>query len=111
MLKLFRRLEPGVNLELAIGRFLTQKCDFPHTPQPWRRCWYECVTASFTSGYLMVAKDAVFLPKERRGLQVLFDAYALEKAVYELGYELNNRPAWVRIALRGSLHSIRAGEI
>lgn len=41
----------------------------------------------------MAAKDAVFLPKERRELQVLLDADGLEKAVYELGSELNNRPA------------------
>lgn len=98
VLKLFKRLERRVNRELAIGRFLTQQCDFPHTPQPWRRFWYEWVTASLTNGYLMAAKDAVFLPKERRELQVLLDAYVREKAVYELGYELNNRPAWVGIA-------------
>jgi maltose alpha-D-glucosyltransferase/alpha-amylase len=35
-----------------------------------------------------------------RGLLGLF---VLEKALYELGYELNNRPDWVRIPLRGLL--------
>jgi maltose alpha-D-glucosyltransferase/alpha-amylase len=29
--------------------------------------------------------------------------YALEKAVYELGYELNNRPSWVEVPIRGLL--------
>jgi len=91
VLKLFRRLEPEVNPELAIGRFLTQKCDFPHTPQPWRRFWYEWVTASFTIGYLMAAKNAVFLPKECQELQVLLEAYGLEKTVHELGYEQQSR--------------------
>jgi hypothetical protein len=37
--------------------------------EPWRRFWYEWVTAAFTKGYLMAAKDALFLPKERQELQ------------------------------------------
>ena len=36
-------------------------------------------------------------------LKVLLDAYLLEKAVYELGYELNNRPDWVKVPLQGIL--------
>jgi maltose alpha-D-glucosyltransferase/alpha-amylase len=34
---------------------------------------------------------------------VLFDAYLLEKAVYEIRYELNNRPGWVKIPIRAVL--------
>jgi maltose alpha-D-glucosyltransferase/alpha-amylase len=30
--------------------------------------------------------------------------YLIEKALYELGYELNNRPDWIRIPLRGLRH-------
>jgi maltose alpha-D-glucosyltransferase/alpha-amylase len=32
---------------------------------------------------------------------VLLNNFLLEKAIYELGYELNNRPDWVKIPLRG----------
>ena len=34
---------------------------------------------------------------------MLLNAYLLEKALYELLYELNNRHAWVRIPLAGIL--------
>jgi len=36
-----------------------------------------------------------------RELQALLDIYLLEKAVYELGYELNNRPEWITIPIQG----------
>ena len=31
----------------------------------------------------------------------LLDLFLIDKALYELNYELNNRPDWVRIPLRG----------
>jgi maltose alpha-D-glucosyltransferase/alpha-amylase len=34
-------------------------------------------------------------------LKVLLDIYLLEKAIYEVGYELNNRPQWVKVPLQG----------
>ena len=39
----------------------------------------------------------------REELNILLNIYLLEKALYELGYELNNRPHWVRIPLIGIL--------
>jgi predicted trehalose synthase len=40
---------------------------------------------------------------------MLLDIYLLEKAVYELGYELNNRPAWTKIPLRGIQQLMETG--
>ena len=53
------------------------------------------MSASFLKGYFATAGAAPFLPRSRDQLRVLIDAYLLEKAVYELSYELNNRPDWV----------------
>jgi maltose alpha-D-glucosyltransferase/alpha-amylase len=46
---------------------------------------------------------AGFLPENRDELKILLNVYLLEKALYELGYELNNRPNWVKIPLIGVL--------
>jgi maltose alpha-D-glucosyltransferase/alpha-amylase len=71
--------------------------------EPWARFWYRWVSAVFLKAYLTEASQVPFLPQGRDELQVLLDAHLLEKAIYELGYELNNRPDWIRIPLRAIL--------
>jgi maltose alpha-D-glucosyltransferase/alpha-amylase len=53
--------------------------------------------------YLQVASQGAFLPRSPQELEVLLDAYLLEKVIDELGYELNHRPEYVEIPLRGIL--------
>lgn len=72
--------------------------------EPWRKFWYKWVASEFLRRYLEVAEEAPFVPKDLEELQVLLDLYTLEKVVYELGYELNNRPRRVGIPLQGILH-------
>ncbi len=69
----------------------------------WARFWYERVSACFLDEYLSVGEGGGFLPRSREELRILLDAYLLEKAIYELGYELNNRPNWIDIPLHGIL--------
>ena len=70
----------------------------------WAGFWYFHVASAYLGGYLDSARDRVFLPAEPGAVEKLLDAYLLEKAVYEVGYELNNRPAWLGIPVQGVLH-------
>jgi maltose alpha-D-glucosyltransferase/alpha-amylase len=63
--------------------------------------WQRWVGAEFFKSYLQAAAGGRFVPGSRDELRVLMGALLLEKAVYELAYELNNRPDWVGIPLRG----------
>jgi maltose alpha-D-glucosyltransferase/alpha-amylase len=67
------------------------------------RFWYQWVSASFLRAYLAEAAKGTFLPTKPEAVESLLQAYLLEKALYEIGYELNNRPDWVKIPLRGVL--------
>ncbi len=67
------------------------------------RFWYQSAGASFLRAYLDESGAASHLPPDRAELRILLDAYLLEKALYEIIYELNNRPDWVRIPIRGAL--------
>jgi maltose alpha-D-glucosyltransferase / alpha-amylase len=67
------------------------------------RSWLKEVTAAYLAAYYERAAGARFLPDDETGRSVLLDTFLLEKALYEVRYELNNRPDWVGIPLRGIL--------
>ena len=69
----------------------------------WVRTWNRWVGATFLSGYREATAGAAFLPSDDAEWAALLDAFLLEKACYELTYELNNRPGWVAIPIRGIL--------
>jgi maltose alpha-D-glucosyltransferase/alpha-amylase len=76
----------------------------PYTAHEWADFWYAWSSATYLQAYLQATGGAQFLPADRQQLQTLLESYLLEKALYELRYELNNRPHWVRIPLEGVLH-------
>lgn len=68
---------------------------------PWTDLWYRSVSAVFVRSYLEAAGNAPFIPADKEELKLLLKIFLLEKSVYEVGYELNNRPEWVVIPLKG----------
>jgi maltose alpha-D-glucosyltransferase/alpha-amylase len=72
----------------------------------WGRFWVQCVSAAFLKSYLAAAGAASFVPHAADDLDLQLNTMLLEKALYELRYELNMRPDWVRIPLRGILEVV-----
>jgi maltose alpha-D-glucosyltransferase / alpha-amylase len=70
---------------------------------PWVELWETWVSATFLRAYFAATRGATFLPPESDDLETLLQGFVLDKALYELAYELNNRPDWVHIPLAGLL--------
>lgn len=71
--------------------------------------WEREMRDAFLRGYLPEGRDhPPFLPQARARLDVLLELFEAEKLFYELAYELNNRPTWVWIPLRGLVTMFRA---
>ena len=73
----------------------------------WSQAWQNCASAAFLRAYREnIARNQDLLPPVVQ-TQTLLDAFVLEKALYELLYELNNRPAWIHIPIAGILSLCR----
>ncbi len=75
----------------------------------WCHRWYDQVSKVFLDTYRETMRETGLLPEDPDECKLLLDAFLLEKALYELGYELNNRPDWVGIPLQGILDLLGPG--
>jgi maltose alpha-D-glucosyltransferase/alpha-amylase len=66
----------------------------------WGRAWYFWTSVAFLTAYRQTAAGTVFLPASDEEFECLLECCLLEKALYELQYELNNRPDWVDLPLQ-----------
>jgi maltose alpha-D-glucosyltransferase/alpha-amylase len=76
--------------------------------EPWACLWRQWVSSAFLRAYLRAAEGSILLPESPDEARLLLRSLVLEKAIYELGYELESRPDWVRIPLRGILELIES---
>jgi maltose alpha-D-glucosyltransferase/alpha-amylase len=70
---------------------------------PWADVWETWVSAAYLRSYLNATRGAAFLPALAPDMDTLLQLFMLDKTLYELGYELNNRPDWAHIPLAGLL--------
>ncbi|AKT37257.1 maltose alpha-D-glucosyltransferase [Chondromyces crocatus] len=70
---------------------------------PWVDAWVAWTSAAFLNGYLPTirAGNELLIPRTAADTELLLGFYLLEKCIYEVGYELNNRPDWLEIPLQG----------
>ncbi len=92
----------------GLDQYVQRHPDSERTLEPWARLWENAASTAFLEAYRQaMSADGDILPMQVQA-DALLSAYLLEKALYELLYELNNRPAWVRIPLAGILALPRA---
>ena len=68
--------------------------------------WELAAARAFFAAYLEAAAGPAGVPAERAESERIVRFFMLEKALYEIAYELANRPDWVEIPLRGVLRLI-----
>jgi maltose alpha-D-glucosyltransferase/alpha-amylase len=66
---------------------------------PFADIWIHYMSGFFMKAYLETVKDTNLIPKTKEDLKILLQSYLLERALYALEYELNNRPDRIIIPL------------
>ncbi|MEO8631028.1 MAG: putative maltokinase, partial [Betaproteobacteria bacterium] len=72
------------------------------------RGWQTESTKAFMSGYAKATADLPSVPRDPLQWQRLLDLFLIEKALYELRYEMSARPDWVSVPMRGLLGLLAA---
>jgi trehalose synthase-fused probable maltokinase len=77
----------------------------------WARGWEAWTSASFLEGYLDAAAAGAFMPAESEQFRRALELFMLDKALYELQYEMNNRPLWAAAPLSGVMQILESGAV
>ncbi|HEV7348553.1 maltose alpha-D-glucosyltransferase [Telluribacter sp.] len=67
---------------------------------PFAEIWVHYVSGFFMQAYLETVEGSLFIPREKEDLNVMTQTFILEKAIFDLNEELNNRPDWVIVPLQ-----------
>ena len=73
----------------------------------WAAVWRRWMSALFLRSYLETAGNADFVPNSLREKRILIQSYLLEKCLFEINYELEYRPDWLRIPVQGILDQLQ----
>jgi maltose alpha-D-glucosyltransferase/alpha-amylase len=93
-----REVEQGAISAASLPRFTA-----------WANRWTNWISAACLESYLSHVGSSEILPAGVAERALLLDTHLLRKAIYELGYEVNNRPDWLPIPCRGILALLAGG--
>jgi maltose alpha-D-glucosyltransferase / alpha-amylase len=82
-------------------KYVSRRPEDQQRMEPWAKLWFSSASREFLRAYRDTVVVSPIIPSDESDFQLVLDAYVLDKALYELGYELNNRPDWVSIPLLG----------
>jgi maltose alpha-D-glucosyltransferase/alpha-amylase len=68
--------------------------------EEWKQIWHTTAAEAFLSSYRATVGDDPIIPRREQDFQRMLDILLVSKAVYDIGYEIDNRPDWLPIALR-----------
>ncbi|MFI8379757.1 maltose alpha-D-glucosyltransferase [Leeuwenhoekiella sp. NPDC079379] len=88
----------------AYSPILGQNYTDSYTPsdlETWVEAWYYYTTRFYLNGYNETMQDSQLIPQNETDYNVVLNTFLLEKSLIELTTELENRPHWSLIALRG----------
>jgi maltose alpha-D-glucosyltransferase / alpha-amylase len=74
--------------------------------EPGAKLWYQWTVWTFLREYRQTTADAGIVPASSKSFEFWLDVFLAEKALYEIQYELNNRPSWIGIPLEGVLNLV-----
>ena len=87
----------------ALIKYSTRRPEDFSRLEPWAKLWEQSVSSAFLRTYCESVKGVPVIPSDPQQFAQLLEAFVIDKALYELTYELNNRPNWVVIPLTGIL--------
>ena len=69
--------------------------------EEWAETWHYYISRLYIKGYFDKAGNKDYVPEKHEDFKILMHTFLLEKALTELNYEIENRPEWIIIPLRG----------
>jgi maltose alpha-D-glucosyltransferase/alpha-amylase len=75
--------------------------------EKWADAWRNWMSAVFVKSYFDSAGNAEFIPPSQKERRILLRTYLMEKCLKEINHELEYRPGWLRIPVRGLLDHLQ----